>query len=220
MSKHRMSDPRGGHVRLYWTVTDSPAWKALSFSQQALYVAMRRRLTSNSNGNVAASVGMLREQGFEIASSSLATGLQALIAVGLIAVTRPGGWVGRGQAIPTLYRFTDEASHEWRAKHIQAYKATDEWRRFATVDEARAAIATAAAEGKHRHAKAKQARATKGATNAEADSTGKIYRLEKSHRLDSKNKIGSTRNSKSETIAGAEFRVGGGLHDFAASLIH
>lgn len=220
MSKHRMSDPRGGHVRLYWAITDSPAWRALSFSQQALYVAIRRRLTSNSNGNIEASAAGLRKQGFEIATSSLASGLQALIAVGLIAVTRPGGWVGRGQAIATLYRFTDEPSHEWPTRHIPAYKATDDWRRFATVDEAKAAIATAAAAGKSRHAKARQARATKGATKAEVDSTGKIYRLEKSHRLDSKNKISSTRNSKPETISGAEFRVDSGLHDFAASLIH
>ncbi len=220
MSKHRMSDPRGGHVRLYWAITDSPAWKALSFSQQALYVAMRRRLTSNSNGNVAASVGMLREQGFKIAPSSLATGLQALIAVGLIAVTRPGGWVGRGQAIPTLYRFTDEPSHEWRTLHIQAHKVTDDWRRLATVVEAKAAITVAAEEGRARHASATRQREARQAANKVAVLEEKNHRLEKLHRLNSKNDSGSTRKMKAEPISGAEFRVGSTPCDFAASLIH
>ncbi len=40
----KFQDPRGGHVRIYWSILDSPAWRALSFSQQALYIACRRKL--------------------------------------------------------------------------------------------------------------------------------------------------------------------------------
>lgn len=216
----RGQDPRGGHVRLYWRLIDSSAWRALSFSQQALYIALRRRLTANSNGNIDASLAGLRSQGFEIASSSLAAGLQALIAVGLIAVTRPGGWVGRGQAIPVLYRFTDDPSHEWRALHIPAYKATDDWRRFATVAEAKAAITVAVNEGKARHAKAKQDREAKTAIVATTAAAEKNRRLEKPHRLDSKNKSGSTRISKPEAISSFEIRVGRRNEELAQSLVH
>ena len=37
-------DPRGGHVRVYWALIDSPAWSALSATDQRAYVALRRPL--------------------------------------------------------------------------------------------------------------------------------------------------------------------------------
>lgn len=220
MTKQRIADPRGGHVRVYWDIIDSPAWKALSFSQKALYVALRRRLTLNSNGNIEASAAGLRKHGFDISSSALAAGLQALITVGLIAVTRAGGWVGRGQAIATLYRFTDDPSHEWRTLHIPAYKATNNWQRFATVSDATSAIAAAAADGKARHEQRKRERETKTPVAAQSDRVEKIRRLEKLHRFDSKNESGSIRKTKPGAISGAEFRVDSRKANLAASLIH
>lgn len=220
MSKQRMADPRGGHVRLYWEIMDSHAWKALSFSQQALYVAMRRRLTSNSNGNITASIAGLREYGFEIAPSSLASGLRALIAVGLIAVVRPGGWVGRGQVIPTLYRFTDEASHEWPKNDVPAYKATNDWQRFATLNEVKAAIAAAVVESETRHNKRLAGRKRKAEAGEKAELAEKNHRFEKPHRFDSKNGTGPIRKMKPEAISGAEIRIGRRNAELAQSLVH
>jgi len=139
MRRGKFVDPRGAHVRLHWRLLDSPAWNALLFSQQALYVACRRKLTSNNNGNLEFTLSALRERGFT-SSSTLASGLRALVAVGLIAVTREGGRVGRGQTIPVLYRFTDEVAHEWRKLEIPAYQATDDWRKFESIADARGAI--------------------------------------------------------------------------------
>ena len=207
MSK-KFQDPRGGHVRIYWNVVDSVAWKALSFSQQALYVAMRRRLTSNSNGNISATVSTLRQQGFDISSSALASGLRALLAVGLIATTRSGGAVGRGQVIATLYRFTDDVSHEWRAHHIPAFKSTNEWRRFELVSEALTAIKDADEAASVEHAK-------KQSLSAE-----KKRRLEIHERTDLKFRTESTRNSRPEAFSGAEIRVVRRSAELAQSFVH
>ena len=200
--------PRGGHVRMYWGLLDSPAWKALGLSQQALYVTVRRRLTSNSNGNICATVGTLGKQGFEISSSALASGLRALLAVGLIAATRAGGKVGRGQVIASLYRFTDEPSHEWRAHHIQAFKATNEWRRFDLMSEALTAIKEADDEASAAHAKQK------------CQTAEKKRRLEIRDRTDSNFRIEPTRNSRPEAFLGMEIRAVKRSTELAQSLVH
>ena len=215
MSK-KFQDPRGGHVRIYWNVVDSVAWKALSFSQQALYVAMRRRLTSNSNGNISASVASLREQGFRIASAALAEGLRALVVVGLIDVTRQGGKVGRGQSIPTLFRFTDEPSHEWRTKHIPAHKATEDWRRFATVDEAKTAVENNEAAARVRAAAITAARRSEVAASASKKNSS----LRKSKRSASKSEAQPLRKTKTAINFDFEIRSVGRSAELAQSLVH
>jgi hypothetical protein len=88
MAKAKFKDPRGGHCRVYWDILDSPAWAALQFSSQAIYMAARRRLTANSNGDIAITLNYLSERGVTDSSSTLANALRELLAVGLIAVTR------------------------------------------------------------------------------------------------------------------------------------
>ena len=134
MSK-KFKDPRGGHVRIYWSMLDSPAWRALTHSERAIYVACRWKLTSNNNGNLAFTLAGLREQGLTVSSSTLASGLRVLQLVGIIAVTREGGKVNRGQALATLWRFTDEPAHQYIKLDIPATKPTNEWLRFANVNE-------------------------------------------------------------------------------------
>lgn len=139
--KKARQDPRGAHLRLYWRMIDSMAWRALDWSAQGLYIAMRRKLVSGNNGNIEATLGTLRHSGFK-SSATLAKGLRALRAVGLIAMTRQGG-IAFGQRVCSLYRFTDERVHDQPQKGVKAVPATNEWERFSTLTEARAAVQTA-----------------------------------------------------------------------------
>lgn len=196
MAKPKFKDPRGAHMRIYWSIVDSPAWFALSFSQRALYIACRRKLTSNLNGNLAFTHVGMAEQGFAVSSSTLAGGLRALQAVGLIAVTREGGKVNRGQAIPTLYRFTDEDCHEWVKLHIPMIKASNQWRQFATVQAASEAI----------HATESKARAEHAHTVAQREqrATEKNPPIRNSKRDGSKFKAAPLRSSKPGAFSGFE----------------
>jgi hypothetical protein len=197
--KRRPPDPRGAHVRIYWDILDSHAWNALNYSQRALYVACRRKLKSTNNGNLAFTLADLRENGFN-SSSTLASGLRALLAVGLIAVTREGGRVARGQTIPVLYRFTDDPSHQWMKHDIPAYSATHEWRRFESVEEAANVIAQAEVQSRQRHA----ARKEKTGVTTEHEKKSSIR---KSNRNDSKSEYGTIRNPNSVTSSKFENRI-------------
>lgn len=139
-------DPRGGHARLYWELLDSVAWRALSWADRGLYVAMRRKLQGSNNGNIEATLGMLRHAGFT-SSATLSKCLRALATAGFIAKTRQGG-VAYGQRVCSLYRFTDEPVFDHPKLGIKALPATHEWRAFKTLAEVRTVLATAHAEAK------------------------------------------------------------------------
>lgn len=138
MARRKPKDPRGGHVRIYWELLDSPAWRALGYTSQALYVTLRRKLTATSNGNISAALGDLKHYGFT-SSSTVARALRELKAAGFIAVTRQGG-IAYGNKVCTLYRFTDEPVPEWPKLGVKACKATNEWRQFERVDHAKNAV--------------------------------------------------------------------------------
>ena len=138
-------DPRGGHVRLYWALIDSPAWVALSATDQRAYVALRRALGKANNGDLSLPLSRARHHGIT-SPSTLAKSLRSLIAVGLIAITRRGGCTRGGQRLPTLYCFTDEPVFEMRPKLIDARKATDDWRRIDSRARALALIRQAEAD--------------------------------------------------------------------------
>ncbi|MDU7586553.1 MAG: hypothetical protein E7K47_04035 [Acidovorax sp.] len=140
------SDPRGGHVRLYWTLIDSLAWRALSYSSQSVYIAMRRRLQSTNNGNISAALGDMKHFGITT-SATLAKALRELQTVGLIAVTRQGG-IAYGRQVCSLYRFTDEAVYEQPKVGVKACQATDDWKRFEKLAEVKGAIKKAHADAK------------------------------------------------------------------------
>ena len=210
MSK-KLKDPRGGHVRVYWTLLDSPAWSALSFSQQALYLVCRRLLTSNTNGNLAFTKSGLGAKGFS-SSATLAAGLRALLAVGFIAVTRQGGQVRRGQTVPTLYRFTDEPCHQWLKVDIPMSKATHDWQDFASVDAARTAIKTAEQKAQGDYAVAKADR--------EKRTPRKKSSVQKLKRNDSDSGLVPLQNPKSKQISGFIFRTDERSAELAQSLVH
>lgn len=142
------ADPRGGHVRLYWEIADSVAWRALSWAERGLWLAMRRKLLGSNNGNIEASLGALRHAGFT-SSATLAKGLRALMTAGLIAKTRQGG-VAYGQKVCSLYRFNDEPVFDFPKLGIKAMSATNDWRAFSKLADVCAALTEAHAAAKRR----------------------------------------------------------------------
>lgn len=141
MSKRKPEDPRGGHIRLYWALVDSPAWRALSWVDQGLYIAMRRKLRATNNGNIEATLATLRHA--DITSpATLSKSLRALQTMGLIAKTRQGG-IAHGVKHCSLYRFTDEPVFDMPKLGIKAERITNEWQEFKTLAEANAALKAA-----------------------------------------------------------------------------
>ena len=132
------SDPRGGHVRLYWSLLDSIAWRAIGYTSQSVYIVMRRRLQSTNNGNISAALGDMKHYGIST-SATLAKALRELQTVGLIAVTRQGG-IAYGRQVCSLYRFTDEAVYEHPKLGVKAQQPTNDWQKFTKLAEASAAI--------------------------------------------------------------------------------
>lgn len=134
----KKSDPRGGHTRIYWDIQDSAAWRALAFSSQSLYLAMRQKIGSRNNGNIEATINTMRANGFA-SKATLSKALRELLAVGLIAKTRQGG-IARSTKECSLYRFTDVPAHEFPKQGVAPQLATNEWRKFKTLAEAKSAI--------------------------------------------------------------------------------
>lgn len=132
-------DPRGGHVRLYWEILDSNAWRCLSATDQRAYVALQRQLRSTNNGDLSLPLTYARHAGIT-SSATLAKSLRALVAVGLLAVTRRGGCTKGGQRLPNLYRFTDHQVYEHPVKNIEATKPTNEWKAVKSIAMGRALI--------------------------------------------------------------------------------
>lgn len=126
------ADPRGGHLRLYWDVFDSNAWASLGGSDQLAYLAVLRQKKSTNNGDLSLPISVARKFGIK-SETTLAKSLRALCAVGLLAVTREGGSTKGGQRLPTLYRLTDYEAFEITAKHVDACKATNEWKAIRTI---------------------------------------------------------------------------------------
>lgn len=123
----KTTDPRGGHARLYWEILDSNAWRCLSATEQRAYLALQRQLRSTNNGDLSLPLTVARHSGIT-SKTTLAKSLRALVAVGLLAVTRKGGCTKGGQRLPSLYRFTDHQAYENPMKNIEASKPTNEWR--------------------------------------------------------------------------------------------
>lgn len=126
------------HFRIRADVTDSPAWRVLSYPAKALYVDLRAKLRSNNNGNVNATLEEMRHRGWK-SSATLSTALYQLIALGFIVKTRGGG-VERGSRVCSLYAFTDLEVNAFPKAAIERRKATFEYRQYPTLTEAKQAL--------------------------------------------------------------------------------
>jgi hypothetical protein len=140
-------DPNGPHVRLYTKVLNSPAWRALTAFDQALYIALRQDLNGGNNGNLSATLSAMRSRGVA-SSSTLAKSLRALLTVGLIARTRHTGGLTHGGKVCNLFAFADQPVNPNSARGIDAAPATHAYARWKSVDAARAAIEDAHLEAK------------------------------------------------------------------------
>jgi hypothetical protein len=138
MARKPPADPRGGHVRLYWAILDSPAWRLLSHADVRIYLALRRKLGRTNNGDINATLAELKHAGIS-SSSTLALALRRLELLGFIEKTRQGG-IANGGKMCSLYRFTDEPTFEIKKAGVKAGPATNDWRRFGSIAEARTAL--------------------------------------------------------------------------------
>lgn len=126
------------HCRVRADVTSSNAWRVLSFSSKALYLDLRAKLRSGSNGNVSAALTDLRHAGWS-SSATLAKALYELLSVGFIIKTRGGG-VERGSKVCSLYAFTDLDINQNPKLGIEKRRASFDYRDFKTIAEARFAL--------------------------------------------------------------------------------
>ena len=128
-------DPRGGHVRLYWEIVDSPAWRVLSHADVRVYLSMRRKLLATNNGNINATLTEMSHAGLK-SSSTLAIALQRLEVLGFIKKTRQGG-ITYGGKMCSLFRFTDEQTFEHPKLGVQASPPTNDWKHVQDMKQAK-----------------------------------------------------------------------------------
>lgn len=126
------------HARIRHEVTDSPAWRVLSYSAKALYTDLRAKLRSTNNGNVNATLSEMKHRGWR-SSATLSKALRELEQMGFIAKTRQGG-IAAMSRVCSLYRFTDLEVHEHPKQGIPPMKASFDWRRFESVKAAEAEL--------------------------------------------------------------------------------
>lgn len=131
-------DPQGRYVRIYCTLLDSPAWRALGWSSRGLFIDMRSSVNGTNNGNLSATLETLKHRGWK-SSATLANALFELQALGFIAKTRGGG-VEHGSNVCCLYRFTDIDMHEFPMQGLPHRKATHDYLQFSTFAAAKQAL--------------------------------------------------------------------------------
>ena len=154
MKKIITKDPRGGHVRLYWELLDGPAWRCLAATDQRAYIALVRRLTGSNNGDLCLTATQAKHHGIR-SKTTLAKCLRALVAVGLIVVTREGGCTRGGQRLPNLYAMTSEPVFELPQKFVEARKATNEWKLVSSIAHGKRLMKAAEAAAKDEATKSK-----------------------------------------------------------------
>jgi len=131
-------DPRGAHVRIYKEIIDSPAWRSLTPTEVALYVAMRSTLGAKNNGDISAALSDMKKHNIR-SSSTLAKGLRSLETLGLIAKTRQGG-ITAGSKLCSLYRFTDDSMHDNPELGLKYRLPSNEWKEFKHLADCRRAL--------------------------------------------------------------------------------
>ncbi len=162
-------DPRGGHVRLYWAILDSPAWRVLTHADVRVYLALRRKLKQTNNGDINATLAEMRHAGIS-SSSTLSSALRRLEALGFIGKTRQGG-IAFGGKLCSLYRFTDEPTFDIAKAGVRSGPATNEWSKFENMADARAAVRLLTAHKKKKVRPSKQVASTIGSESKFIGST-------------------------------------------------
>ena len=163
------SDPRGGHIRLYWDIVDSNAWRALSHADIRIYLALRRKLKGSNNGNINATLNELKHAGMS-SSSTLSIALQRLEILGFIEKTRQGG-IAHGGKLCSLFRFTDSETFEFPKLGVKAMKATNEWKNFKSLADAKSAVKNFSRKNKSKIRFSNRITSTIGSEDQKSEST-------------------------------------------------
>ena len=113
------------HVRLYYTLLDSPAYEALNSKERDAYsFVFCRSYTGYNNGKIVVSNADVMN-GVKCSTGTAVSICKALQHVGLIEVVVPGVKTGRGQTRrATEWRLTDFACN------VTKTKATRKWRQW------------------------------------------------------------------------------------------
>ncbi len=133
MSKQKLKDPLGQHIRLYAMVYKSPAWMVMSPSAKALWCDLRVQVGSNNNGTATTALGILGHYGWS-SRHTVMRAREELVVLGLIQITKQGG-ICSGGKIPNLYRFTDLETYDNPKKGIKAHKADHLYKKVASISE-------------------------------------------------------------------------------------
>lgn len=130
------------HIRVDMRLLNSPAYIALDTCAKALYIDLRSKVNTFTNGNLNATLSELKHRNWRSAVT-LAKALRQLEAVGLIAKTRKTIGVEKGSKMCNLYRFTDLEVFEMPKLGIAAQKATHDYLAIRGLNEARQMVAKA-----------------------------------------------------------------------------
>jgi len=132
-------DQRGHSVRIYQDVYTSHAFNALAPLEVLAYLALLRELRKSNNGDLSLTLTRAKQCGIKH-HVTLARSLRALCAVGLIALTRKGGCDRGGRRLASLYRVTDIECYEMPGKNIEAQKATCDYKKIQSIEQAKELI--------------------------------------------------------------------------------
>ena len=89
------------HIRVDMTLLNSPAYIALDACAKALYIGLRSKVNSYNNGNINATLSVLKHRNWRSAVT-LAKAIRQLEAVGLIDKTRKTIGVEKGSKMCNL----------------------------------------------------------------------------------------------------------------------
>lgn len=146
-SRVKKGNLKGSYIRIYHSDLDCHAWRVLTPTEVALYIALRRQYNGGNNGDISATMSTMKHFGFG-SSATLAKSLRTLLTVGLIAKTRDTGGLTHNGALCCLYRFTDEPCLARPAKGIPKSNASHDHLRWKSRSEVDAAINAAHAAAK------------------------------------------------------------------------
>lgn len=124
--KHKGRKESGTFVILPHAIQDAPNWTLASGTAIKLLLDLARQYNGYNNGNLCASIGMLRSRGWK-SPEVLTWARRELLHYGFITETKIGG-LGIG---PTLYAITWRPIDDCKGKHQCAATtvASGEWKK-------------------------------------------------------------------------------------------
>lgn len=150
-SSQAVKDPLGAHVRAYYRLMDSHAWRALSPSARALWLDLARQAGATRNGligtHLQASQGDrsgLHGRGWG-SHHTVLRAVRELECLGFARREVQGGICAGGRT-PTLWSLTHLDVYDSPHRGVHAHAATHDYARWQSVEQAREALREIRAE--------------------------------------------------------------------------